>query len=123
MYFGGVRKVVPKTASYTIKLNQPDRSGTLFTTAGAGGAVTFTLPAPRPAIAGTVFEFYNEVGQNMIVSAGAAGGIAFNNASCASLAAQTGGQLIGAKIRATVNPAGTRWLLEGTTLGVTYTVA
>ena len=123
MYLGGVRKVVAKAASYTIKLNQPDRSNTLFTTRGGSGAITFTLPAPKPALAGTVFEFLNEVDQNMIVSAGASSAVAFNNASCASLAAQTSSQKIGAKIRATVNDAGTKWFLEGTSVGVTYTVA
>ena len=123
MRAGGIQPIVNKTASYTIKLNQPDKSGTKFTTRGAGGAVTFTLPAPAPALAGVYFEFHNEVGQNMIVAAPANKAVTFNNLTATSVAAQTGGQLIGAKIRATVNSDGTKWLIEGTSVGVTYTVA
>jgi hypothetical protein len=42
-----VRSVVIKTANYQILAS--DGSGTMFTTRGAVGAVTFTLPVPIPA--------------------------------------------------------------------------
>lgn len=115
------RRIINKTASYTVNPAIPDSPGTLFTTRGAGGAVTFTLPAPGAALKGWFFDFVNVVAQNMIVSAGAGKAVTFNNLAAASLAAQTGGQLIGAMIRATCD--GTSWLLEGVTIGVTYTVA
>lgn len=116
-----IRRLVAKTAAYTIKVNQPDKSATRFTNRGASGSITFTLPTPVPQLSGLWYEFLGVADQTIIVSAGAAKGVAFNNAACASLAAQTGGQKIGALIRATCD--GTSWHLEGTTVGVTYTVA
>jgi len=114
-----VKRVVAKTADYTVLAT--DGSGTMFTTLGAAGAVNFTLPAPTPQLAGTVFEFFNAVNQNMTVTAGAGKAITFNNAAAASLAASTAGQKIGAVIRAYCD--GASWYLQGSTIGVTYTVA
>lgn len=114
-----VRSVVAKTANYQILAS--DGSGTLFTTRGSAGAVTFTLPVPAAQLSGVVFEFLNTVDQNMIVSAGAGKAVTFNNAAAASLAASTAGQKIGAVIRAYCD--GTSWHLQGSTIGVTYTVA
>lgn len=68
MFHGGIRKIVPKTASYTIKLNQPDRSGTLFTNRGAAGTITFTLPAAAPALSGVFFDFMTIVAQIITVA-------------------------------------------------------
>lgn len=116
-----IRRVIALAVSTTIKVNQPHRSGSRFTNRGAVGACTYTLPAPAAPLAGLWFEFYGVADQTIIVSAGAGKGVAFNNAACASLAAQTGGQKIGALIRATCD--GTSWLLEGSSVGVTYTVA
>jgi hypothetical protein len=117
----GYRKIVPKTAAYTIDLNQ-HRPQTRFTNRGAGGSVTFTLPTPASnQRVGLEFEFLGVADQTVIVSAGAGKGVAFNNAACASLAFQTGGQKIGALITATWD--GTSWHLVGSTIGVTYTVA
>jgi hypothetical protein len=114
------RRLVPKTANYAIN-PWVDRCGTVFTNEGAGGAVTFTLPAPVPALRGWHYRFKGIADQNVIVSAGAGKGVAFNNAACASLAAQTAGQKIGADIEATCT--GTKWVLDGGTNSVTYTVA
>lgn len=119
MQLTGYRKVVPKTAAYTIDLNQ-HRPQTRFTNRGAAGAVTFTLPNGGSRI-GLEFEFYGVADQTFTVSAGAGKGVAFNNAACASLACSTGGQKIGALMRATWD--GTSWHLTGETNGVTYTVA
>lgn len=115
------RRIIPKTANYTVNPAIPDSPGTMFTTRGATGAVTFTLPAPSAALKGWFYDFLNLVDQNMVVSAGSGNGIAFNNAACASLAAQTSSQKIGAQIRATCD--GTSWVLAGESNGVTYTVA
>lgn len=119
MQLTGVRKIVPKTANYTVDMQQ-HRPQTRFTNRGAGGAVTFTLPNPGRRI-GFEYEFLGVADQTFTVSAGAGLGVAFNNAACASLACSTGGQKIGALITATWD--GTSWHLVGSTIGVTYTVA
>jgi hypothetical protein len=115
------RRTVAKTSSYTVSPNKGDFSGSIFTTRGAGAAVTFTLPTPTAALADYHYTFMNVAGQNLIVSAGAGKAVAFNNAAATSLAASTAGQLIGAVIQAQCD--GTSWILTGDTLGVTYTVA
>lgn len=109
-----------KTANYAI-LTTADPSGTVFDNRGSAGAVTYTLPAPTQALAGTFYEFFGVADQNTIVSAGAGLGVAFNNAACASLACSTAGAKIGAHIRAVCD--GTSWKLLGDSVGVTYTVA
>lgn len=119
MQLTGYRKVVAKTANYTVDLSV-HRPQTRFTNRGAGGAVTFTLPSGGGRV-GLEFEFFGVADQTFTVSAGAALGVAFNNAACASLACSTSGQKIGALIRATWD--GTSWHLVGSSVGVTYTVA
>jgi hypothetical protein len=114
-----VKKVVAKTANYTVL--GTEGSGTIFTNRAAGGAVTFTLPAPAANLSGVWYEFMGVADQTFTVSAGAGLGVALNNAACASLACSTGGQKIGAVIRAYCD--GTSWILQGSTIGVAYTVA
>jgi len=120
---GGVKKrpSQAKTGNYTI-VTGTDPSGTVFTNRGAGASVTFTLPAPVPALDGTVYEFYGVANQNLVV-AGAAGGqiVTFNNAAAASVTCSTASQKIGAHMEATCD--GTSWHVLGDTIGVTYTVA
>lgn len=55
--------VVAKTADYTV---QASDSGTDFTTAGATGSVTFTLPALQ---AGLAYRFIASAAQAMVVAA------------------------------------------------------
>jgi len=111
--------IVAKTTSYTVKPN--DLGGTLFTTRGAAGAVTFTLPGPTTVPAGTAFYFANVVDQNMAVTIGSATGVADGNATATSLTASTASHKIGALIQAVSD--GTQWFLFGQNVGVTYTVA
>lgn len=120
MRYGGIRQFIPKTANYAIKADF-DRNGTVFTTRGAGGAVTFTLPTLNAAKAGVFFDFHNIADQTMTVAAAAGKAVCVNNAAATSLAASTGGQKIGARIRAEWD--GTSWLLAGQNVGITYTVA
>jgi hypothetical protein len=115
------RRVLNKSASYTVSPAKGDFSGTLFTTRGATGAVTFTLPTPTQALIDHFYDFLSVADQNMIVSAGTNKAVTFNNLTATSLAAQTGGQKIGACIRAFCD--GTSWILLGESSGVTYTVA
>lgn len=122
------QRVVPKTASYTVS-PAVDKNGTIFSNEGASGAVTFTLPTPNRALLGQHYEFLGLVDQNLIVSAGAGNGVAVHNASCASIAAQTASQKIGAVIvakciRTSSTGNGTfKWHLSVRASGITATVA
>lgn len=109
-----------KTANYQI-VSATDPSGTVFTNRGAVGAVTFTLPVAAPALAGVYYDFYGVAGQNTSVASAAGAVVTFNNAAATSVTASTAGAKIGARMRATCD--GTSWLIEGSTVGVTYTVA
>jgi len=109
------RNVVAKTASYTVKASE---SGTLFTTLGATGAITFTLPAVAD---GLEFTFVNAVDQNMVI-AGAANDliVTFNNATADSISFATASEKIGGAARVTSD--GTYWyaqILSTSTLTVT----
>jgi hypothetical protein len=115
-----LRPPVAKTANYQVAV-ATDASGTLFTTRGAGGAVTFTLPAVSAALAGYTYEFVGVANQNIGVAAAAGTIVTFNNAAAASVTASTAGGKIGAHFRAVCD--GTSWHVNGDTVGVTYTVA
>ena len=60
------RKVIAKTANYTVKATE---SGSIFTTQGATGPVVFTLPATT-GCDGLEFIFYNCEDVDMTVTAG-----------------------------------------------------
>jgi hypothetical protein len=118
----GFRTIIAKAASYTLGVGDLSRSGLIFTTRGAGGAVTFTLPTPTTGQKiGYWVEFHNLVDQNMVVTAASGKAICDGNAAATSLTASTGSHKIGAKIRAEWN--GVAWYLSGRNVGVTYTVA
>lgn len=104
---GALRKVSAKTASYTVLESE---SGTLFTTSGASGAVTFTLPALANVAAGTWFEFFNVADQDMIVASGDADKmVVFNDAAADSIAFSTAAEQIGSGVR--VVSDGALWLV------------
>lgn len=104
---GGDYPVVQaKTANYAVVAAD---NNTLFTTLGAAGAVTFTLPAP---VRGLRFRFFNAVDQAMTVAAAGAGQIiTFNNAAAASVAFSTAGNKIGASVEIIASSDGTKWLV------------
>lgn len=102
-----VRVVSAKTASYTVVAAD---GGKLFTTTGASGAVTFTLPAIAGIVAGWFVEFFNTVGQNMIITAPAGLLVAMNNAAATTATFSTAGELIGAGARVTFD--GAKYLLQ-----------
>jgi hypothetical protein len=120
MRFGGIKQVIAKAASYTVSMDR-DRAGTIFTTRGAAGAITFTLPTLTAARAGTYYEFHNVVDQNMVVTAAAGKAICDGNAAATSLTASTASHKIGARILAEWD--GSAWLLSQRNTGVTGTVA
>lgn len=120
------RRTIAKAASYTVK-PPLDSPGTVFTTAGATGAITFTLPTPGPGTRGWWYRFKNLVDQNMIVAAGVADTlICFNDLTADSLAASTSGEKIGAEIEVEcveTTPGTFRWTASGVAVAHTYTVA
>src|SRR5262245_35231643 len=94
------RRVVGKSADYTIKTNA-DAPGTTFTNKGAGGAVTFTLPAPVRALLGWYYRFKVVVDQTVTVQTATADTLlALNDLAADSVAASTGGQKLGALMEA-----------------------
>lgn len=98
-------RIVAKTTNYTCTLAD---SGTIFTTTGAAGAVTFTLPAVATA-AGVEYTFINTVGQNMVISDGSVDTIVtFNDAAADTLTFSSAGELIGAAVKVVCD--GAKWL-------------
>lgn len=85
-------RFVTKTASYTVQARE---TGTVFVTTGAGGAVTFTLPAISSSYP-FVFTFINGADQNMTVAAAATGTlVTFNDLAANSIAFSTASEKIG----------------------------
>ena len=107
-----------KTASYTIVAND---NFSHFDNTGAGGAVTFTLPAIAN---GYIFGFTGMVNQNLLVTSNEGTNmVLLNNASLSTAAYQTSGQIIGASFRIYSNAAGTKWIVENVSAGVSLVTA
>lgn len=111
-------QTVAKAASYTLL---PEDSGKIFTTTGATGAVTFTLPAVTNT--GFVAWFCNTVDQNMTVaSAEGDNVVAVNDAAADSIAFSTASNKIGGAVMVVSN--GTLWLpFVSAMLGAVPTIA
>lgn len=103
----GKRITLAKTADYTVLAAD---NGTLFTTQGAAGAVNFTLPALASITPGWEATFFNEVGQNMVITAPADKLVTFNDATATSITFSTAGELIGAAVRIVANADATKYL-------------
>lgn len=98
---------VAKTASYTVLAAD---SGTLFTNAGASGAITFTLPTRA---ANLQYWFYVVAEQNVTISSAAGSDIvAHGNATASNIIFNVPGHRIGAKISVSCNAAGTLWYVD-----------
>lgn len=116
--FTGIKKpVTAKAASYSVTAAE---SGTVFTTTGATGAVTFTLPAKSE---GLHYWFYNVADQDMIVAPDAVDTmVAFNDAAADSVATSTANEQIGGAFFVICD--GTKWLAMNVSAGAnTVTVA
>lgn len=107
-YLSGLnRRTAAKTQDYTVLASD---NGTYFTTRGAAGAVNFTTPALKR---GLEFEFFNEAGQNMTITAATPDTlVVFNDLAADSIAFSTASELIGAKVKIRANDNATRWLVE-----------
>jgi hypothetical protein len=120
------RRIVRKTANYTLR--PPfDRPGTVFTNAGATGAVTFTLPTPNRAVLGWWFRFKAVADQNLLVAAPTADTlVTLDDVAADSIALSTADQIVGGEIEAVCveTSAGVyQWAASGIAVGHTYTVA
>jgi hypothetical protein len=107
---GALRRVIAKTADYTIldpyTATGGDASGTIFTNRGAAGTVNFTLPAPVPRLAGVYYDFVTIVAQIMLVLTATTDTlIADNDATADSLATTA---RIGVRLRVVCD--GTSWV-------------
>ena len=97
-----------KTANYQIVAGD---NGTLFTNAGAVGAVTFTLPAL--AIGPMLFGFMVIADQTVTIASSEGDNIVTpNDASADSLAFQTPGDRVGGYVELFTNAAGTKWYVR-----------
>ena len=83
--------ITAKTASYTITIADYSK---VFTTRGATGAVTFTLPAASNSNKGEWVLFISVADQNMIVAGADEGLLVFNDLTADSIAYQTGSEKI-----------------------------
>jgi hypothetical protein len=101
----GKHRRAPFVACTTNTTVTADNSGSIYTTRGASGAVTFTLPAKE---VGLHYTFLNVVDQNMIIATDATNTmITFNDTAADSIAFSTGGNKVGAA--AYVFCDGTKW--------------
>jgi hypothetical protein len=120
------RRVVPKSASYTI-VAPMDAPGTTFTNKGAVGAIVFTLPAAIRSLLGYHYRFRPVVDQTITVQPPVADtALALNDAAADSVALSTGGQKLGGLIEAEcveVTDGVFQWAISGLAVGHTYTVA
>lgn len=98
--------IMAKTTSYTVLAADSNKH---FTTTGAAGAVTFTLPAT--IVKNFRARFTNTVGQNMAITAPANKLITFNNATATTVTFSTAGNLIGASVEITTDETGAKYIV------------
>ena len=83
--------------------------GKILTTRGAGGTVTFTLPATNTIYPGWQVEFFNAAGQTMTVASATTDTMTtFNDLTADSVTYSTVSELIGGALRCVWD--GTGWL-------------
>lgn len=104
------RRQVNKTADYTINADR-DRSGTIFTTFGASGAVVFTLPTANARTAGWEYIFIGGADQNVQVASVADTLLCTHDAAADTLTLSTSSQKLGGSLRAIClkNASGYQW--------------
>lgn len=118
---GGFLATMVKTANYNV--SYPADNNVHFTTRGAAGAVTFTLPALAAANKGVRNRFTNEADQNMTITAPAGKLVTFNNLAATSVALSTAGQKIGGSFEIVLNDDASKYIAIPHLQGHTVTVA
>jgi predicted Rossmann-fold nucleotide-binding protein len=111
------RRVLAKTANYTISGARGDAAGTVFTNRGATGAVVFTLPAPNRANTGDYYDFIVVAAFDVKVQGPAADQVVTVGDAVAT-AVNTAG--VGGVMR--VLSDGVSWIASGQSVGTTFTV-
>ena len=97
-------KVTAKTANYTVLESD---SGTWFTTEGATGTITFTLPVT--VASGLIYHFVNAENYTMTVQCGSGDKmVAFNDVAADSYSFSTASEKVGGAL--TVLGDGTKWM-------------
>ena len=105
---GDLMNVEAKTASFAPSM--PTDSGKFFTTTGASGAVTVTLPTPSSTIAGSHCYVYNTVNQNLIIVCATNDLIVGpNDVDLDNYTFEQAGELIGAAVHLVCD--GSKWLV------------
>lgn len=102
-------RIEAKTAAYQIV---DADNGKIFTTRGASGSVTFTLPVVTTIATGWSCEFFQAADQNMVIaSQGSSDNITtFNDLTADSITFSTAGELIGNSVQLIWD--GTGWLAK-----------
>lgn len=102
--------VIPKTASYTVKVAD---SGTEFTNTGAAGTITFTLPAlldanSNPVCKGVLYRFTTIAAQAIAVARAGSDTVVFYNDAAHGTATTT--TKVGLTLEVRTDDTGTRWV-------------
>lgn len=92
----GAENVNVQAASYTVTATD---NGKFFTTTGASGAVTFTLPAIANVWDGWSAEFVNVVDQNLVVTAPSGKFVLDGNAAATTATFSTASHKIGSRLK------------------------
>lgn len=104
----GWRRTIPKTANYSV-VSGTDNN-TIFTTTGAAGSVTFTLPAPAATIKGQKFRFVNCADQDMAITGTADKLVAIGDLAATSITFSFPAQKIGAVVEVFADETGAKWI-------------
>jgi hypothetical protein len=99
-------KIAAKTSSYTVTTSD---YGSVLTTRGASGAITFTLPAAASANSGNWVLFVSVANQNMTIAGADEGLVCFNDLTADAIAFSTNSEKIGGMFLAISD--GTSWLV------------
>jgi hypothetical protein len=99
--------IIVKTSSYTVTAYD---FGSVLTTRGASGAVTFTLPTAASGNNGEWVLFVNVADQNMLVTGTDEGLVVFNDLTADSIAFSTTSEKVGGAFLAISD--GTSWAVS-----------
>ena len=111
------RSIEAKTSAYAVVC--PEDSGKIFTTKGASGSVTFTLPAAA-GNDGCYLTIVGGANHNVVVTGTDEQITTLNDITADSVAASTSSKKIGSQFECYCD--GSTWFVVGVTVGSTYTV-
>lgn len=102
--------VIPKTASYTVKVSE---SGTEYVNTGAAGTITFTLPAlldanSNPVCKGVLYRFTTTAAQAIAVARAGSDTVIYYNDAAHGTATTTA--KVGLTLEVRTDDTGTKWI-------------